>query len=243
MTRHLVTTLLALTASGAASADFVPTVLDTFAGSGSYTIARDGAISAGGGNIAGANWAGFGASTGNKALQGGFNSASTGYDASSVYGSMSEAGGTLSLGLVVPTGALLAGGGTSASNVRVAYTGSFDLSGKGGLFFFHFASTSALDTAIGIAITSGGVQYATAVASGQSGPRYIEIAFSSLMSATGIGYSGDGSNISAVMVGVAADTGITSGRTAQLAEFGVVPTPGAAALLGAAGLVPRRRRR
>lgn len=243
MTRHLVTSLLILTASGTASADFVPTVLDTFGGSGSYTIARDGTVSSGAGNIAGANWAGFGASTGTKALQGSFNAASTGYESSSVFGSMNQTGGVLALGLVVPAGAELAGGGASASNVRIAYTGSFDLSGKGGSFFFHLASTSALDASLGIGIVSGGVQYAAVVATGQSGPRYLEIAFGSLMSSSGVGYTGDGSNVSAVFVGIAANASLTSGRTADLAEFGVVPTPGAAALLGTACLALRRRRR
>lgn len=243
MTRHLVTTLVLLGPVSAAMGDFAPTVLDQFDGSGSYSVTRDLAYSAGADNIAGANWAGFGAATGNKSFLGTFNAASAGYASNTVFGTMSQSAGALSLGLVVPAGSTLAGGGTAASNVRVAYTGSFDLSGKGGRFYFHIASTSTLDSSLGVAILSGGTLYAATVATGPSGPRYVEIAFTSLMSATGVSYTGSGTSVAAVMIGLAANTAITSDRSAGLHEFGVVPTPAGAALFGIAAIMPARRRR
>lgn len=243
MTRHLVTSLVLLGTASTAAADFVPMVLDQFDGSVSHTVTRDLAYSAGAGNIAGANWAGFGATTGTKSFLGTFNASSTGYASNTVFGSMAQAGGALALDLLVPIGATLAGGGTAASNARVAYSGSFDLSGKGGYFYFHLASTSATDASLGVAILSGGTLYAAVVATGPSGPRYVEIAFTSLMSATGVAYTGTGSSVSQVVIGLAANTAVGSGRSAALYEFGVVPTPASAALLCIAAIMPRRRRR
>lgn len=243
MTRHLVTTLVLLGTASTAAADFVPTVLDQFDGAVGHTVTRDLAYSAGSGNIAGANWTGFGASTGTKSFLGTFNASSTGYASNTVFGSMTQSGGALALDLLVPSGATLAGGGSAASNARVVYSGAFDLSGKGGRFYFHIASTSATDASLGVAILSGGTLYAAVVATGPSGPRYVEIAFTSLMTATGVAYTGSGSSVSQVVIGLAANTAVTSGRSGSLFEFGVVPAPATAALLALTALAPRRRRR
>jgi len=243
VTRSLVTTLVLLASSHAAHADFAPTVLDRFDGSVSHTVTRDLGYSGGAGDIAGAIWTGFGVSTGTKSFRANIDASSTGYAADTVFGSMQQTGGALRLGLSVPAGAVLAGGGSTPTNARVTYAGSFDLSGKGGSFFFHIASTSATDTSLGIAILSGGTAYASVVASGSSGPRYVELAFTMLRSASGAAYAGDGSAISEISLGFAANTSISGDRTAGLYEFGVVPTPATAALLGAALLAPLRRRR
>lgn len=242
MTRSLVTTLAMFASWQAAHADFAPTVLDRFDGLGSYTVTRDLTYSAGSDNIAGADWTGFGATSGTKAFHGTFNAASTGYAASTIFGSMSQSGGALTLDLLVPSGATLAGGGATTSNTRVTYTGAFDLSGKGGRFYFHLASTTALDASLGIAITSGGTMYAAVVATGPVGPRYVEVAFQSLTTSTGVAYAGDGSGIGSVAIGLGANTNLSGSRSGGLYEFGVVPTPATAALLGAGLLAARRRR-
>lgn len=243
MNRSLAAIFALLSSAQAVHADFVPIVLDQFDGNASYSVTRDLGYSSGAGDIAGANWAGFGAASGTKAFRASFDAGSTGYASNTVFGSMQQSDGALRLGLAVPTGAVLASGGASPSNVRVTYAGSFDLSGKGGRFYFHLASTSAPDSSLGVGILSEGIWYVGTVATGPAGPRYLEIAFDSLLSATGSAYAGNGAAVNMVAIGLMADTSISSDRSAQLSEFGVVPTPATAALLGAAFVAHRRRRR
>lgn len=243
MQRQLIASLTFLATAATASADFTPTFLDRFDGSVNHTVTQAGAYSGGAESIGGALWSGFGAATGDKAFHGNFDATSTGYDASTVFATMGQSGGLLSLGLVVPTGSVLGGGGSSPSASRVVYSGAFDLSGKGGYFFFNFAAATASDAPLEIGITSAGVEYTAVVATVPSGPRYRELAFSALVSSAGAAFAGDGSAVTSVFLSLSATVDLGSGRNASLSDFGVIPTPATAALLGAALLTPLRRRR
>jgi len=242
MQRRLIASLTLMATAATASAEFTPTVLDRFDGSVNHTVTKAGAYSGGADNIGGALWSGFGAATGNKAFQGHFDATSTGYDAATVFATMGQSGGLLSLGLVVPTGAVLGGGGSSPSAARVVYSGAFDLSGKGGFFFFNFGAVTAADAPLMIGITSGGIEYTAVVATVPNGPRYLELAFSALVSSAGTAFGGDGSAVTSVFLALSVSADPVKSRNASLSDFGVVPTPATAALLGAALLAPMRRR-
>jgi hypothetical protein len=243
MQRKLIASLTFLATAATASAEFTPTVLDRFDGSVNHTMTKAGAYSGGADNVGGALWSGFGATTGNKAFHGNFDATSTGYDAATVFATMAQSGGMLSLGLVVPTGSVLGGGGTSPSSARVVYSGAFDFSDKGGFFFFNFAAATAADAPLVIGVTSGGIEYTAVVATVSNGPRYLELAFSALVSSAGAAFAGDGSAVTSVFLSLSATADLGSSRNAALSDFGVVPTPATAALLGAALLAPMRRRR
>lgn len=245
MQRSCLAALAAVVLASAARADFTPTVLDQFSGSVGHTLTTGGTFSFGAGNIAGANWAGFGAAGGTKSFGGDWSAESTGYGPETVFASMAEAGGFLALGLIVPTGGTLDSGSIPPTNARVDYTGAFDLSGKGGSFYFTFASVSGpgSGTVLRISITAASVAYSADVAVNATGPRHKELAFGALRSSGGAFYTGNGSNLSAVSIALVATGNLDANRTASLSEFGIIPTPASAALLGAAGILARRRRR
>lgn len=231
MLRPVAAVLVLVTAASSASAEFVPTVLDRFDGVVAHTAVQDGGYSPGADNIAGAIWQGFGATGGMKSFRATYGAESTGYSPNSVFASMGQSGGMLSLGLVVPAGNLLSGGGSDPASARLVYSGAFDLSGKGGVFYFSFAAASASDAPLLVGITQGGVEYTAVVATVPNGPRHVELGFSSLVSTSGAAFAGDGSGVTHVFLASVATADITSNRTASLSEFGIVPAPATMALL------------
>jgi hypothetical protein len=115
------------------------------------------------------------------------------------------------------------------------------------MFYFDDVIQDAAKGKMRVTVNVAGTSFSAAVtdAGVQFGNRWF-VAFGSLKDVSNNALTS--SNLSAfrsLNVGFALTSTLAAGETAQgsMSEFGIIPAPGALALLGAAGLVGSRRRR
>jgi len=191
------------------------------------------------------DWGNWGA-TGTKVIAGAAPAVSGQPAQNHIFATATQSGGTVTMGVnTAPSAGTI---GTSPNpSVSYRYTGSFDLSGKGDVFYFDGLADDPTNGKwlIRVNVGSGGGTNYDAIISDVGtlvNGRYF-VNFSQLMAGTSAWTTSYGS-VNRVLVGLKTSSDIVnSSISGSMGEFGIIPAPGAMALLGAAGLVGSRRRR
>lgn len=191
------------------------------------------------------DWSDWGA-TGTKRIAGAA-PAVTGQPAQNfVFATATQAAGTVTMGVnTAPNAGTI---GTSANpSVSYRYDGAFNFSGKGDTFYFDDLANDPSNGKWMIRVVVGpgtGTAYEAIISDVGTlvNGRYT-VNFSQLMNGTNSWTTGY-DNVIRVLVGLKTSTAVVnSSISGSMGEFGIIPAPGAVALLGMAGLVGSRRRR
>jgi hypothetical protein len=252
----------AVAVAGSANAAITPVVLDSFSSaySGSQTVNGTGSPANPISGFDFSSWGTIAGQTPDKSLAGSAPAGSPQPPQTYAYNYVTQSSGivTYKVDLTGTTSDLLAPTvyGNISSNFRYGNTGgtapaafNWNSYTSGGMTHFYFDDVTQ-DAAKGkmrVTVNVAGTSFSAAItdAGVQVGNRWF-VAFASLKDGSNNGLTT--SNLSAfrnLSVGFALTSNLAAGQTAQgsMSEFGVVPAPGALALLGVAGIVGARRRR
>jgi len=233
----------AVALAGSANAAFVAKALDTFGTDSSAGLQVNATRT--GDSLSLANWTNWGALGGTKQI-GGAAPFVPGQPAQSyVFATAVQSSGAVTMAInTAPNAGTIAIGLNGNVNVSYRYTGTFDLSGAGDAFYFDDLANAPSNGKWTIQATSGGTRYSAIVSNvgTQVNGRW-HVNFSQLQNGATAWTSGYNS-VTAVTIGLTLSSDIVNSSTsASIGEFGLIPAPGAIALLGAAGLIGARRRR
>jgi len=233
--------------AGSANAAVTTYVLDSFNTNSTAGLAVN-ATSTGDNLSIGFNWTNWGhSSASNSKTIRGQAPAITGQPAQTyVFATATQAAGsvTMSVNTSPNNGTIGTGPNPSVRYRYEAASGTFDLSGKGNVFYFDGLTNDVSNGKWMVRVAIGSTNYDAIISDVGTlvNGRY-HVNFSSLMAGSTAWTTGY-NNVARVLIGLKASSNIVnSSISGSMGEFGIIPAPGAIALLGAAGLVGARRRR
>jgi len=235
----------AMAVAGSANAAVTAYALDSFNTNSTAGLAVN-ATSTGDNLSTGFNWTNWGNPAATKEIAGAAPNISGQPAQTYVFATATQAAGSVTMSVnTSPNNGTI---GTSP-NPSVSYryrttSGTFDFSGKGDAFYFDGLTNDVSNGKWMVRVAIGSTNYDAIISDVGTlvNGRY-HVNFSSLMAGSTAWTTGY-NNVARVLIGLKTSSNIVnSSISGSMGEFGLIPAPGAVALLGAAGLVGGTRRR
>jgi hypothetical protein len=190
-------------------------------------------------------WTNFGALTGTKQIAGAAPAISGQPAQTYVFATATQSGGAVTMGVnTAPNAGTIGIPPNGNLSVSYRYDGSFNLSSMGNAFYFDALANDPSNGKWAIQVTSGGTRFSAVISEvgTQVNGRW-HVNFSQLTNGATAWTAGYNS-VTRLTLGLSITSNIVnSSISGSMGEFGLIPAPGAIALLGAAGLIGARRRR